>query len=56
MRADVVEHVPPDVSAIKLLLGNRRPDKWKDKQEVQVTGAEAFVNLWKAVSSGAFAA
>jgi hypothetical protein len=53
IRADTVEHVPPDVGAIKMWLGNRRPDKWKDKQEVAVTGAEAFVAAWKAISEKA---
>src|SRR5262249_55666763 len=46
VRADIVEHIPPDVSAIKLWLSNRRPDKWREKQEVTVTGAEAFVQMW----------
>jgi hypothetical protein len=53
VRADIVEHVPPDVGALKMWLGNRRPDKWKDKQEVNVTGAEAFLNLWKHISGKA---
>lgn len=53
VRADIVEHVPPDVGAIKMWLGNRRPDKWKDKQEVAVTGAETFINVWKSISEKA---
>jgi hypothetical protein len=56
VRANIVEHVPPDVGAIKLWLSNRRPDKWREKSEVALTGAEAFVNMWKAISAGAFAA
>ncbi len=52
VRADVTEHVPPDVGAIKLWLSNRRPEKWRDKSEVNLTGDEAFVKLWQAVSSG----
>lgn len=53
VRANIVEHVAPDVGAIKMWLGNRRPDKWKDKQEVNLTGAEAFVNMWKHISGKA---
>lgn len=36
VRATVVEHVPPDVSAARLWLTNRRPDRWQDisKREV----------------------
>lgn len=33
-----VEHVPPDVGAIKLWLTNRRADRWRDKQTQEVTG------------------
>jgi hypothetical protein len=33
-----IEHVPPDVGAIKLWLLNRRPDRWKEKVEVTNTG------------------
>jgi hypothetical protein len=51
VRADIVEHIPPDVGALKMWLGNRRPDKWKEKHEVAVTGAEAFVGLWKSISA-----
>ena len=52
IRAQIVEHVPPDVGAIKLWLGNRRPDKWRDKQEAALTGADAFLAIWKAISDG----
>lgn len=34
-----VEHVPPDIGAIKLWLTNRRGDKWRDKQNTEHTGA-----------------
>ena len=53
VRAQIVEHVPPDVSAIRLWLMNRRPDKWRDKREAKLDGSEAFLNLWRAISSGA---
>jgi hypothetical protein len=51
VRAALVEHIAPNVGALKMWLGNRRPDKWKDKQEVNVTGAEAFVAVWKSISA-----
>ena len=34
VRAPTLEHVPPDPSAAKLWLTNRRPDAWREKQEV----------------------
>lgn len=36
VRGPVVEHVPPDPGAAKLWLTNRRPEDWRDKQEVDV--------------------
>jgi hypothetical protein len=52
VRADVIEHYPPDVGAIKMWLGNRRPDKWKDKQEVKLDDSGAFLKVWQAISDG----
>jgi len=52
VRAGVVEHYPPDVGAIKMWLGNRRPDKWKDKQEIKMDGSDAFLKVWQAISDG----
>lgn len=52
VRADVIEHYPPDVGAIKMWLGNRRPDRWKDKQEVKLDSDGAFIKLWQAISDG----
>lgn len=34
IRADTVEHVPPDPGAAKLWLTNRRPEQWREKQEI----------------------
>ncbi len=55
VRASTVEHVPPDVGALKMWLGNRRPDKWKEKQEVNLTGGEAFIEILKQMSEVAAA-
>jgi len=52
VRADMIEHYPPDVGALKMWLGNRRPDKWKDKQEVKIDSDGAFLKLWAAISDG----
>lgn len=41
IRVPVVEHVPPEVKAMALWLTNRSPDRWKDRQDVNVTGAIA---------------
>ena len=36
--ADEEVYVPPDTTAQIFWLKNRRPDKWKDKQDVEVSG------------------
>mgnify|MGYP002135143980 FL=1 len=38
IRADTIEHVPPDPGAQMSWLKNRRGDKWRDKQEIEHTG------------------
>ncbi|MBY8826373.1 helix-turn-helix domain-containing protein [Sphingomonas colocasiae] len=38
LRADYVEHMPPDSSAAFNWLRNRRPEQWRDRQERHVTG------------------
>lgn len=52
IRVPYTEHVPPDPTACKFWLGNRKPNEWREKQEVNVTADEAFVNMWKLISSG----
>jgi hypothetical protein len=52
IRAATVEHCPPDVSAIRLWLMNRRPDKWRDKSELKLDSSDAFLKLWTAISDG----
>lgn len=32
------EHYPPDATSMIFWLKNRRPDRWRDKSEVEVTG------------------
>lgn len=40
VRVPIVEHVPPDVGAMKYWLGNRAADRWREaKQEIEVGGA-----------------
>lgn len=34
----VVKEVPPDVGAIALWLKNRKPEEWRDRRDVNVTG------------------
>ncbi len=36
--APFVEHYPPDTTAAIFWLKNRRPDRWRDKQEVEHSG------------------
>lgn len=38
MRMKVIEHVPPDVGAAKMWLSSRRPDKWRDKTDLNIGG------------------
>ena len=33
-----IKHYPPDSTALSFWLRNRRPDKWREKQEVQHSG------------------
>ena len=35
------EHLPPDVGAAKLWLSRRRPDLWREKQQIDITGSVA---------------
>lgn len=49
-RVTKTEDVAPDVTACKLWLTNRDPGRWKDKQDVSVTG-DLVINL-KAVDMG----
>lgn len=45
-----LEHVPPDISAIKMWLSARMPDKWRIKDEVEISGdSAAFAEIWKAM-------
>ena len=37
--APYVEHYPPDTNAASLWLRNRQPDRWRDRQEVKVSGS-----------------
>jgi hypothetical protein len=34
IRTAVVEHIPPDVGACKLWLVNRKPEEWRDRNEL----------------------
>jgi hypothetical protein len=35
------EHLPPDVGAAKLWLSRRQPERWRERQQVDVTGTVA---------------
>ena len=35
---DTIKHYPPDTTAIIFWLKNRQPEKWRDKQNVEVAG------------------
>lgn len=40
VRAPVKEHVPPDTTAAIFWLKNRRPDLWRDRQQLEHTGKD----------------
>lgn len=42
VRADTIEHVPPDMGAAKMWLTNRRPDRWRDVQKHEMGGPGDF--------------
>ena len=45
----VTKHLPPDAGAALNWLKNRQPDKWRDKQEVEVTAKSgAVLKAWTA--------
>lgn len=35
--ADLIKHYPPDTPAITLWLKNRKPNEWRDKQDLDIT-------------------
>jgi hypothetical protein len=44
VRAPTKEHVPPDTTAMIFWLKNRRPQEWRDKREIEHSGAIDFNN------------
>ena len=40
IHANYMEHVAPDVSAIKYWLGNRAPDLWRERQSIEHSGPD----------------
>jgi hypothetical protein len=41
VRAETVEHYPPDTAAAFIWLKNRKPKSWRDRQEIEVTDLTA---------------
>jgi len=42
---EVTKELPPDVGAAKMWLHNRRPNDWKEKQEINVKGEGLTINV-----------
>lgn len=40
IHASYMEHVAPDVGAIKYWLGNRAPDQWRERQSIEHSGPD----------------
>jgi hypothetical protein len=45
VRAEIVEHVPPDVSAAAKWLHNRRPERWREKQHIDVNASGLSITM-----------
>ncbi len=45
IRAATIEHVPPDPGAAMHWLKNRRGDKWRDKQEIDLNATGALADI-----------
>ena len=43
-RVPIKEHCPPDVTAQIFWLKNRRPDRWRDRQEVEHSGSVQIID------------
>lgn len=43
----IVKHYPPDVAAAFIWLKNRRPELWRDKQEIEHSGAVDLAEILK---------
>lgn len=35
---DVIKHYPPDATSLIFFLKNRNPERWRDKQDLEITG------------------
>ena len=42
---DIIKHHPPDPTSMIFWLKNRRPDRWRDKQEVHTTSDTIEIGL-----------
>lgn len=47
-----IKHLPPNPNAAGRWLKSRRKEIWADRQEVTLTGDDAFNEMWKAISTG----
>ena len=43
VRAEAIEHIPPDVSAATQWLKNRRPEEWRDRREVKIEASDGLI-------------
>jgi len=45
------EHCPPDITALRHWLGVRMGEKWRVKEQVEVSGDEVFKEVWQNLKS-----
>ncbi|WP_292210624.1 helix-turn-helix domain-containing protein [Mesorhizobium sp.] len=51
IRADILEHVPPDPAAAMNWLKNRQPNRWRDKQEVEHNVSNELSELMERIAA-----
>ena len=54
VRADIVEHYPPDTQAASWWLKNRQGHRWKDKAEVEHSGSVNLTSTLDAIADQVF--
>lgn len=42
---EIIEEIPPNVSAAKMWLHNRRPKEWKEKREIELGGEVKHIKI-----------
>lgn len=49
MEVEYEKHYPPDATAARFWLTNRQPERWRNKQDVEVAPSDALTDLLQAI-------